>query len=368
MILHGGYDEPSDSLSAIKYSLELKETVTTLAATGPVPDRYAGNVPAVRPPGGNYVVGHGVVGFFADQPWPDRFAAELVARGLRGGDTLTVVGCHTGEPDGFAAQLATELGILGVLGVVIRAPSGYVHWTSTGPILVDVYPARNEAMRKASRAYSKAEDTAWADYVAYLKAASVKAATAALPSSAAKVYDRLKVFADTRPKDNADELNRCVAVGRAAGKAGAAQITAAMKAAVYVPVLKGPKDKPAIDRTRTYERYSADLRALLTDFYHLADANGGRARAAQKIDKARAKLRAPLELAWPAYSAGYLDQIRAAVAPAHAGRWIDRTSMYAAPPVLLPIPGEADAPEDGTLLTGAAFDAAFDAILATLDF
>ncbi|MFB4318448.1 hypothetical protein [Actinomadura sp. 21ATH] len=322
MILHRPYHEDSDALTKIKDDLETQETVAALRAQGLQDDTFDGYaVQAVRPPLKNYAVGHGIAGMMIDQPLEDRFAANLAARGIQGGDEIVLIVCFAGEPGGAAQKLADELGRLGLVGVKVTGAVHFVHWTSQGALPIKRYPS-NDAVRAAERGYTKAEDNAWKSYVTALKAAAAVHMATALKHGEDIVVARVLRFAGARPDDNRAKLNAAMTAAKTGTNTGAALRDIIMRSEpdyVY-------DSKRIVLRPLSHERWSAELRALLTDLSVLADPAGGAIRAETDITEARDALRNSLKAAWPAYSSGYLDGMRALLTPDATGEWASYTS------------------------------------------
>jgi hypothetical protein len=316
VILYHGYDPEVDSLQKIKDQLETQETVDTLhAATGQSVDTDAGNVQVVHPPGVNYVIGHGIAGLTVDWLDLDDFAEQLInRRGLRSGDVICLIICSAGVPGGVAEQLATCIGARGIGNVTVRGPRHYINWNANGEILVTDYGFDADQQVKAAKtAWVKAEDKAWRTYVGLLKAAIIEAIRQVPPAQTATRDQHMRTFAAARPDDNKQNaINGLVAKLHGAPADARVKICSDIVAqsAPVLEYLNISGVPPMFDRSGTQERWSAELRTLLTDLFVIADPVNGQDTARQKVSACRGKLRQALSASWPAYSSGYYDRIR----------------------------------------------------------
>ncbi|MDG4765573.1 hypothetical protein O7632_15925 [Solwaraspora sp. WMMD406] len=312
MIIYPKWTGDTDSLGQIKDRLEIEETVATLLLQpGQQADGYDGTaVRASHPPVDNYVIGHGVAGL---PHWfsGDVLAGNLVARGLQTGDRIWLVCCSAAEPltvdDSAAQELATGLGKLNVPNVVIFASRGYVNWNAGGPLLIRDYVTSDVEVKKAGKAWTRAEDKAWNAYVADLRKA-ITGALAKVPADhLVTVHGLIDAFATSATR-NASDLS-----GRVAKAAPKVDPEAARK--VYVTVVNDASPREDPSRAEQHRRWSEALRGLLADVHtQVTDLLRGKAAAGQEVSQARATLYAALGKAWPAYSTGYYDRLRALAA------------------------------------------------------
>lgn len=339
MILHRPYGVETDALTKIKEDLELRETVLTLDPEGVRSGTFDSDVNAVRavrPPGVNYVIGHGALGIMQDQMANEPvFAKELVARGLQRGDELVLIVCSSGRPAGAAERLADALGALGVTGVKVTGALEYVHWTSQGPLLVKEYPQKSKAQSAAERAYTAAEDKAWARYVTYLKARSIKAMRAGFPKSEQAVCDRIVAFGRSRTGQNLADLRKHLSNVEHRLNTEAALTNIVSQA---TPNYERYADGKVIRET-SHAIWSADLRSLMTDLYKIVDPVAGEQKAKGKITKARTALRDALTPRWPEYSESYYGELGRLLDANTRSKWVSYTSavnVIAVPVALLP--------------------------------
>jgi hypothetical protein len=311
MILYYGYDPEVESLQTLKDQLETQETLDTLRAMTRQPiDTFKGTTPVVHAPEVNYVIGHGIGGMAIDWMNEDDFAQQLIEeRGLRSGDVLCLIICSAGKTGGAAEQLANCIGARGVEGVTVRGPDGYINWNAHGELLVTDYGFKDGQLEAAKKAWVKAEDAAWRTYVGMLKAAITDAIVHVSPDRAATLEQYVLAFADARPDDNKkNAINGLVA------KLQGAEDDARLKTyknivaqSAHVPEYG---DHQQFNRNGTHQRWSAELRGLLTDLLVLADPAKGPVTARERISACRRGLRNALSASWPAYSTGYYDRIR----------------------------------------------------------
>lgn len=368
MILHNDYTALVDDFKSIKNLLELQETVETLRrGTGQTPDLFTGMEQAVRPPLTNYVIGHGMAGL-AD--WePSEFAEQLVnRRGLCSNDQICLITCSAGTDGGTAEELAGQLGIRSAIGVHVQATKDYIHWNSNGPLLLKNYMISDPQVNRAAKAWSNAEDKASNNFVAHFKAAVAAAITCAYPAAPEAVVALVLQFAEQRPADNKKNLQGLV--DKVKQVKGAEQVKKLINIVAQATAVKVFFEGIYL-RDASYAQFATGLKNLVNALYALADPVTAAATADTEINKVRRLLREELAAAWPAYSAGYYDRLRAITTGPTAtpegrelaGAW--RTFVSAAPPGQRPtIPAiQPDPAVDNQVLT----EDQLDALMAQLD-
>lgn len=329
MILHYGYIGETDSLRLIRDSLELEETVGALRKKT-AQEAYIffqGDGRVDHAPAENYVVCHGMLGMTFE--WTeDRFADDLIARGIRSGDVLRLITCTAGAQTGVAERLAAQLGARGATGVFVHGPEHYIHWNANGEILVTGYKSKDAGIQAANKAWGRAEDAAWRKYIAMLKAYSCDAFTAASAIAPDTAADLIYQFADKRPDGNKQN-----AINALVAKAKQDKLTDGLVRSILGQSIPVPRIVlNELDRERTHEGWSLELRTLLTGLHGLADPATGPQTAAARVTECRRQLRKALADKWSTYSTDYFDRLRSITTGTDAqSRWLTYTS---APPAL----------------------------------
>ncbi|MFC6930623.1 hypothetical protein ACFQHO_10010 [Actinomadura yumaensis] len=240
-----------------------------------------------------------------------------------------------GAAGGAAERIADALGALGVTGVKVTGPREFVHWTRQGPLLVKTYPKKSKDQSAAERAYTAAEDKAWARYVNYLKACSIKAMRAGFPRSEQAVCERIVAFGRSRTGQNLVDLQKHLSnVERRVNTEAALANIVEQATPNYQRDAQGK-----VIRETSHEIWSSDLRSLMTDLCGIVGPVAGEQKAEGRVAKARRALRDTLTARWQAYSDGYYGELRRLIDPSTRSEWVSYTSavnVVAAPVTLLP--------------------------------